>query len=212
MNRTTFSLIRTITCGLFILFAFGAAHAQFRAAIQGTVKDAAGEVVSGATVTLVSKETNKKQTVTTSDDGFYRISGLAPGLYSITAEMAGFKKQTVEDLTINAEGLQGTDFTLEAGGISETVTIKAEDAPALRTEDANIDKAITNEEVLRLPQAGRDAYELARLTPGVFGDGARGANGGSTGLPNTTGPGGSNFSIFQTENQVPISANGQALG
>src|SRR5690606_30847206 len=39
----------------------------------------------------------------------------------------------------------------------------------------------------------------------------RSGQGGSVGLPNTTGPGGSNASIFQTENQVPISANGQRL-
>ena len=211
MNRITFSLLRVMTCGLFLMFAVGAANAQFRAGIQGTVKDAAGGVVPGATVTLTSKETNKKQEVTTSDDGFYRISGLAPGLYTITAEKPGFKKQTFEDLTINAEGLQGTDFTLAVGGISETVTVTAEDAAALKTEDANVDRAISTREILRLPQVGRDAYELARLTPGVFGDGARGASGGSIGLPNTTGPGGSNVSIFQTENQVPISANGQRL-
>ena len=49
------------------------------------------------------------------------------------------------------------------------------------------------------------------LTPGVFGDGARGGNGGSVGFPNSPGPGGSNNSIFQTENQVPISANGQRV-
>ncbi|MBA3601996.1 MAG: TonB-dependent receptor, partial [Acidobacteria bacterium] len=105
----------------------------------------------------------------------------------------------------------GLDIALEAGGgISETVTITDEPQP-LRTEDANIDNTISRAEILRLPQVGRDPYELARLTPGVFGDGARGGNGNATGLPNSPGPGGSNNSIFQTENQVPISANGQRV-
>jgi hypothetical protein len=211
MNRTMFSFIRVMVCGLFLLSAIGTAHAQFKAAIQGTVQDSAGQVVAGATVTLISKETAKQQVAITNDDGFYRISSLAPGLYNVTAEKTGFKKQLVEDLKISAEAVQGTDFTLEAGGISETVTVKAEDTPALKTEDANVDRAISTQEVLRLPQTGRDPYELARLTPGVFGDGSRGANGSSIGLPNTTGPGGSNVSIFQTENQVPISANGQRV-
>jgi hypothetical protein len=49
------------------------------------------------------------------------------------------------------------------------------------------------------------------MTPGVFGDGARGGAGQAVNLPNTTGPGGSNISIFQVENQVPISANGQRV-
>jgi hypothetical protein len=99
---------------------------------------------------------------------------------------------------------------LSAGGISETVTVSAENTD-LQTEDPNVRRTISNTEILRLPQQGRDPYELARLTPGVFGAGARGSNGGSVGLPNTTGPGGSSVSIFQTENQVPISANGQRL-
>src|SRR5436309_74363 len=82
---------------------------------------------------------------------------------------------------------------------------------ALETEDANVRKIINTEEVLRLPQTGRDPYQLARLTPGVFGDGARAANGSSANLPNTSGPGGSNLGIFATENQVQITANGQRL-
>src|SRR4029079_19349312 len=70
------------------------------------------------------------------------------------------------------------------------------------------------QEVKRLPQAGRDPYELIRLTPGLFGDSARGGNGNSSGLPNAggdTGPGGSNNSIFQAENQPQISAHGQRV-
>jgi len=71
--------------------------------------------------------------------------------------------------------------------------------------------SLSSTELAGLPQLSRDPYELIRLTPGVFGDGARSGGGNSVGLPNTTGPGGSNVSIFQTENQVPISANGQRL-
>ncbi|HMJ07631.1 MAG TPA: TonB-dependent receptor, partial [Pyrinomonadaceae bacterium] len=133
-----------------------------------------------------------------------------PGLYSVTAEQAGFKKVVVNDVKIDAEVINGRDLSLEAGVISETVTVQAENT-GLQTEDPNVRRTISTDEVLRLPQVGRDPYELARLTPGVFGAGARGSGGGSIGLPNTTGPGGSNVSIFQTENQVPISANGQRV-
>ncbi len=99
---------------------------------------------------------------------------------------------------------------MEAGVISETVTVQAEDV-GLQAEDANVRRTITNKEILELPQVGRDPYELARLSPGVFGAGARSASGGSSNLPNTSGPGGSNLGIFATENQVQISANGQRL-
>jgi hypothetical protein len=195
---------------IIIAFAATSASAQFRAGIQGVITDTAGATVAGATVTLTNKETSQTQTTTASDAGFYRFTGLAPGLYSVTVEQQGFKKHVQDDVKVDAEATTGLDLSLEAGGVNEVVTVQATDV-GLQTEDPNIRKTISNEEVLRLPQVGRDPYELARLTPGVFGSGARGSNGGSISLPNSTGPGGSNVSIFQTENQVPISANGQRV-
>jgi len=210
MRHTMLRMHNLLGCLALITIFSALGIAQFRAGVQGVVTDNTGAVVGGATVTLTSKETNQSQTTTTSDEGFYRFTGLAPGLYSVTVELQGFKKRVVDNVKVDPEALKGQDISLEAGVISETVTVEAENV-GLQTEDANIRNAITNAEVLRLPQVGRDPYELARLTPGVFGAGARGSSGGSIGLPNTTGPGGSNVSIFQTENQVPISANGQRL-
>jgi hypothetical protein len=80
-----------------------------------------------------------------------------------------------------------------------------------RFENADVGKAITQEEIQGLPQLGRDPYELLRLAPGVFGDSSRGGGGSAITLGNTTGPGQSNYSIFQTENQIQISANGQRV-
>ncbi|MGH9956313.1 MAG: carboxypeptidase regulatory-like domain-containing protein, partial [Pyrinomonadaceae bacterium] len=205
-------VLRTFTLAVFVLLMLGLAEtsqAQFRASVQGTLTDVNGAAVQGATITLTSKETGRSQQVQTSDAGFYRFSNLAPGSYTLTAENAGFKKST-QDITVKAEEVQGFDLTLTPGEVSETVLVTS-DEQALQTENANVDRSITTREVLLLPQFGRDPYELARLTPGVFGQGARSGTGGAVNLPNTTGPGGSNTSIFQTENQVPISANGQRV-
>lgn len=214
MSRTSFSLARMIMCGLFILSAMITAQAQFRAGIQGTVSDANGAVVPGARVILKDLETGKTQEATTSDEGFYRITGLAPGKYELTVEKEGYKKSISQNVNVNAEMIQGVDVFLEIGDITAVVTINDEAVTQIETENANVAKAITTAEVKRLPQAGRDPYELARLTPGVFGDAARGGNGNSSGLPNAgsdTGPGGSNNSIFAAENQPQISANGQRV-
>lgn len=210
MRRINPSASRSILIFLFLLCTAVVANAQFKASIQGTVTDTTGAIVPNAKVTLTNKETNQTQETTASEDGFYRFSGLAPGLYTVTVEMANFKKRVVDNVKVNAESINGVNVELEAGVITETVTVTAENT-GLETEDANIRKTITNREILRLPQVGRDPYELARLTPGIFGDGARGSTGGAVGLPNNSGPGGSNSSIFQTENQVQISANGQRV-
>lgn len=210
MRHSAFSLVKlTVTIALLAIFS-SVATAQFRAGIQGVVTDNSGASVSAATVTLTNTETNQSQTVQTSDDGFYRFSSLAPGLYSISVEKQSFKKGLVENVKVDAESVKGQDIVLEAGVISETVTIVADQAQ-LETEDANVRKTISTDEILNLPQPGRDPYELARLAPGVFGAGARGSNGNSLSFPNTSGPGGSNNSIFATENVQPISANGQRV-
>jgi hypothetical protein len=186
-------------------------QAQFRAGVQGTISDSSGALVPEAKIVLKHAETGKIQEVKSSDEGFYRIVGLAPGKYSLTVEKTGYKTSLSENVTVAAESVQGVDVILETGEITATVTITDEAVAQLETENANVSKAITPEEVKRLPQAGRDPYELARLTPGVFGDAARGANGNANNLPNGVGPGGSNNSIFQAENQPQITANGQRV-
>jgi outer membrane receptor protein involved in Fe transport len=198
-------------CGLFLIFAAPSASAQFRAAVQGSVTDPQGGSVVGATVTLTNNETNRAQTATTGDEGFYRFSGLPPGRYTLTVEQAGFGKKTLENIAVSAEATEGVNVALETGGVSETITVTDVLAPPLETENANLGKSISNQEIKQLPQFGRDPYELLRLTPGVFGQGARGGGGNAVNLPNQTGPGGSNRAIFQTENQVQIVANGQRV-
>ena len=212
MSFARFVMFRSSIVLAFLFLLSVTASAQFRAGVQGTVTDSTGAVVPGARVVLTNKETSQQQETTTSDAGFYRFSSLPPGLFSVSVESPNFKKAIVEDVRVQAEEVRGQDVVLETGGITETVTVAAETTDlALETEDPNIRKNISNEEVLRLPQPGRDPYELARLAPGVFGMGARGAGGESVRLPNTSGPGGSNLGIFATENAQPISANGQRV-
>jgi len=100
------------------------------------------------------------------------------------------------------------DVTLEVGAVSEQVTVTASQQ-VLQTEDPNIVSTISAEQIERLPQAGRDPYELLKLAPGVFGDGARTADGLCREPSKSGGPGGSNTSIFCWKNQVQVSANGQ---
>lgn len=210
MRRILFGAVRGITATSLLLAFAMVASAQFRAGIQGVVSDANGAGVPGATVKLIDKGTNQTQSTVTSGEGFYRFSALPPGTYSISVEKENFSKTVIDDVKVDAEATKGQDVVLQAGSITEVVTVEAEGVQ-LQTEDAGIRRTVTTQEIQRLPQIGRDPYELIRLTPGVVGLGARNGDGNSVGLPNTSGPGGSNSSIFQTENQVPISANGQRV-
>jgi hypothetical protein len=211
MHRSLAGFAQAVLCAVFLLLLTASASAQFKAGIQGTVTDPSGAVVPGAKVTLTSLETGKSVNTVSSADGFYRFASLAPGRYKLEVERDGFRKKELESVVVGAEAIIGVDISLEAGSVSDTVTVSADSTPALQTENANIDRGITQQEIQRLPQFGRDPYELLRLAPGVFGQGGRTGGGAAVNLPNTTGPGGSNTSIFQVENVVPISANGQRV-
>src|SRR5215469_9567648 len=196
-------------CVCLFLIATSSVWAQFRGAIQGTVQDNSGAAIPNAKVTLTNKETQRKLSTTTSAEGFYRFNGLAPASYSVEVSANGMRTGIVEGVSLAAEATTGIDIVLQPGAITETVTVTSAVTPALETETANIATELNGAAVNTLPQVGRDPYELLRLAPGVFGDNARSGTGGSVALPNATGPGGSNTSIFQTENQIAIVANGQ---
>ena len=194
--------------GLSLCLCSISTHAQFKASLQGTVMDPSGNAVAGAKVSIVEERTGLTREAITSDQGFYRIALLPPGNYTVTVESSGFKKFSSKGVAVQAEEPRGLDINLEVGAVTESVTVSAS-TEALHTENANTGTTLSTEEITRLPAVGRDPYELVRLTPGVFGDGARQGNGNSSVLPNNSGPGGSNSSLFQVENQVQVVANGQ---
>ena len=151
---------------IFCFIVTSHALAQFDAGVQGSVKDSSGALVPGALVTLTSRSTNRTSQVTANDEGFYRFLALAPGEYTLKAEKTGFEPATM-NIVVRAEATQGFDIVLNLAGVTGTVTVTEAAVQILETEDANINKTITTQEVLRLPQVGRDPYELARLAPGV---------------------------------------------
>ncbi len=211
MHRT---VLRMFTVAFFALLMLGLgiiANAQFRAGIQGTVTDPQGGAVTEAMITVTNKETAKAQQVTSSGEGFYRVSSLPPGTYTVTAEKTGYSKKVLESVSVSAETTQGLDITLEVGEVTATVTVSGEGTTALQTENATIGGSISTREVLRLPQVGRDPYQLIRLAPGVFGQGAFIGQGNAVRFPNGGTGGDSGGNIFSTENRPEISAGGQRV-
>jgi hypothetical protein len=184
--------------------------AQYGAGIQGTVTDKSGAIVAGANVTVTNEATGVSRNAVTTGSGFYSITGLAPGNYTVNIDAPSFKKSANPHVAVAAEAVRGFNVVLDTGSNQETVTVTA--APGgLQTENANVGTTISAQQVTNLPQFGRDPYQLVRLTPGVFADSSRQGNGNSLAIPQQVGPGGSNSEIFQTENQVQAIANGQRV-
>src|SRR4051812_15099573 len=206
-----FDLMRPTSLVCLVLLLSTLSFAQYRASLQGRVTDAQGGVVPNATVTLTSRETNITRTATTSQSGVYSVTGLAPGAYTLSIEAQGFAKND-QNITIANEQARAQDVQLQiAGQAAETVTVSASETPAIETQTATISGTISGNQLRALPTFGRDPFQAAQLAPGAFGDNARSSGGsGSQNLPGSAGPGGTSAtsSIFQTENQVQIVANG----
>src|SRR5581483_4338150 len=185
------------------------AAAQFRAGIQGTVLDPNGGLVPDATVTLTNEETSVTRTVKTAGNGVFTISSLAPGRYRLSVEKTGFSIKTLYNIDVAAEQVRSLNVFLEVGQTTQSVTVDAATEPPLETQSAMVGGALTSRDIQNLPSFARDPYQLMRLAPGVFGDGALSGSGGTSSLPGTNigGPSATD-SIFKVENGVQITANG----
>jgi hypothetical protein len=187
----------------------GVAIAQYRAGLQGVVTDSTGGAVPDAVVTLTSKETNIKRTTKSNETGGFAIPALPPGTYSFSVEKAGFTKTVIDQVVVTGDQTQSLNVALAVGQVTESVNVTEASVPLLNTESAVIAGTITTREVENLPSFGRDPLQLARLAPGVFGDGAIANGGGTTSLPGTNRPnGGAVNSIFFIENGPQVIANG----
>ena len=186
-----------------------AAQAQFRASIQGTVTDATGAVVPGATLTLTDLGTAKAFVTKSDGNGLYNFNALPPDQFSLVVDMSGFKKKILDHLQLIPEQANAVNVQLELGDATTTVTVSGDQVAALDTETASINGVIGSNEIQHLPSFGRDVFQLSQLAPGSFGDGAQAGGGGTNNLPGSQiGGGGPTDGIFKTENGPQIVANG----
>src|ERR1019366_6983452 len=133
-----------------------------RANISGTVTDAQGAVVAGATVTASNTATGLVTPTTTNGSGAYSILQLIPGTYTIKVEKEGFGAQEQENVTLTAEQNLGADFALRPGKVSEKVTVEA-GAELVHTESAELSQTINEHAITELPLNGRNPASLVLL-------------------------------------------------
>jgi hypothetical protein len=160
---------RVLVAVLALLSVAPAVQAQVdRATLSGTVKDSAGGVLAGATVTVTNVATNVADKTTTSSTGSYLVVNLRSGQYLVEAEAAGLQKG-VQSVILEIGQRGRVDFALAVGGVSETVTVEGA-RRLLNTEDATLGTVIDNNAVANLPLAIRNWDDLLALVPGVQGD------------------------------------------
>ncbi|MCU1222522.1 MAG: TonB-dependent receptor plug [Edaphobacter sp.] len=138
-------------------------------AIGGTVEDAAGAAVSGATVLVHSNATNKEQTVLADGSGFFRVIHLQPSTYTVTITAAGFRKYQSTMVVVQVGLLTDITAKLPVGSASETVEVSSE-APVINTTAPDFAGVIDQRTLQDLPVNNYRWSSYALLTPGVVSD------------------------------------------
>jgi hypothetical protein len=166
---------------------------ELAATLTGTVTDASGAVVSGATVVVHSEETGTDvRSVTTSSSGSFNITNLAAGRYTVTVNNAGFQTSVAKDVILNVAEKHTLDVQLKAGQVSERIEVTAENTP-IQTTTAEESGTVTGDQVRELALNNRNFEQLILLQPGVANQ-----------LPDKVG--------FGLANNTSISVNGARTG
>ncbi|MGA2807855.1 MAG: TonB-dependent receptor [Terracidiphilus sp.] len=142
--------------------------------IQGTLTDSTGAIVVGAKVVSRSEGTGSEIVRTTTQAGFYTLSPLDVGDYTITVTAPGFEKLVRKNIHVDGMQVLGLDLTLQVGSASLTVTV-TDVPPPLETENATLGSVMENNVYQSLPlemgaagaQDQRRATDFAALMPGV---------------------------------------------
>jgi carboxypeptidase family protein/TonB-dependent receptor-like protein len=158
-------------------------------AVSGTVLDASGNAIAGATVRLINERTNDARVLTTNESGDFRFTAVLPGTYTIKVEQKGFSsfERRGNVLTAN-EHLAVGELAMKVGELSEVVTTVAEGTP-VQTESTEHSALLSSKQLELVSQRGRDVTTLLKILPGVsYGGESESLGGGfGSGIPNIQG-------------------------
>ena len=136
--------------------------------IGGTITDKTGAVVPNATVTVTNAATNLVRTATTDEGGFYTVTNLPVGTYSVLVEQKGFKKTVQGGNVLAADARLTVDIMLELGEVTETVQITSNAAgETVNTTSGEVARVVDKRQVQNLALNGRNYMQLVTLVPGA---------------------------------------------
>ncbi|MBS1841827.1 MAG: TonB-dependent receptor [Acidobacteria bacterium] len=151
-------------CALIISFSAGAQETT--GSIRGTILDASGGTISGATVSATQIETGLARTVSTDSTGAFLILALPVGHYRVEAEARSFRKFVQDGIKLDVNQTASLTVHLTVGGASDKVEVHG-DAVLIEATNTALGKTVGEREILDLPLNGRNFTQLGVLQPGV---------------------------------------------
>ena len=142
-----------------------AAFAQRTSAtISGTLTDPTGALVPGAQVSATETSTGAVSRGEANSDGFYVLTSLSPGTYSLKIEKQGFQTYVAESIVVQVNRPVTINATLQVGATNQTVTV-ASQAEQVNLRSQTVSYEVTTQMVTQLPLNGRNILQLMTLAP-----------------------------------------------
>lgn len=117
---------RWLLCAAIVLWTASINSAQTAGgAIQGTISDQSGGVVSGAQVALTEQQTNQKRSDAADANGFFQFRALSPGTYRVDVEQSRFAKQSLVNIPLQVAEIRTIDLTLYPGTLEQSITVES---------------------------------------------------------------------------------------
>jgi hypothetical protein len=160
--------MRRLVCfvAVFVALAVVTWAQESRGTIQGGVRDPQGALVAGATVTVTNTQTKSTVTLKTSAVGRFMAPLLPPGNYTVTVEMAGFKKEIRQGIDLLTADVLDVDVALQIGQASDAVTVTAE-PPIIDVSHTDSGMALDDRTVRDLPVMTNVVTSMIQFAPGV---------------------------------------------
>jgi len=158
-------LLASISCAL--LVSLPLLSQTYTGRILGSVTDASGAAVAGATVAVTDMQRGATRTLTTDTSGVYVAPDLSPGQYRVRVSAKGFKSAERVNIPLEVAKDVRIDIGLQPGQVSEVVEVSGE-VPLLDATSSTLGGTLSNNEINDLPLSGRNYENLLQLRPGVM--------------------------------------------
>jgi len=165
MRKDVVSVLR-ITLLAWFVWAIPSFAQVTNAQISGYAKDESGALVPRAKVTVASPQIGVERTVYTNDAGYYIVTNLPVGTYTVSGEAPGFKTFTLTGINLHAGAAISVDINLAVGAVTERVEVTAA-LQTVTTDTSQVGRMVGRDQLLELPVSGRAFVNLVGLQAGV---------------------------------------------
>jgi len=164
-GKTQMNKVLVFVLALCFCLASTAAFGQERyGSIEGTVKDQQGALVPGITVTITGPGAFNR-TVTTDNQGFFRMIDVPPGSYSVTTSGGNFQSANKKDVQVVLGQATPVEFSVQPAQIGATVNVTGADVAPIDSSTSKIQTNITARDIELIPKGTNFASALKAAAP-----------------------------------------------